>query len=125
MTSEDGLPPQAATVRAEIHPQTPIPHFAGLGPPADSTTTLLAAALQVAFGPLSRFKIPARRRPTDGRKIAKPRSLEEKAGSQPCLGSNGSGPRDQRQFRPQTEVTWPTQRLSQLLLQQYESTAQI
>jgi len=27
-------------VRAEIHPQTPIPHFAGPRPPADSTTTL-------------------------------------------------------------------------------------
>jgi len=47
VTSEDGPPPQAATVRAEIRPQTPILPLAGSGPPAAPATTLLADA----FGP--------------------------------------------------------------------------
>ena len=47
VTSEDGPPPEAATVRAEIRPQTPILPLAGSGPPAAPATTLLADA----FGP--------------------------------------------------------------------------
>jgi len=83
-----GLSPRCAPItpatsdvaaRAELHPQSPILRLAGARPPADSTTTLLAAVLgpensprkrrpanapgvqvQVASGRLSRLEIPTR-----------------------------------------------------------------